>query len=75
MSCQSHEKVCKNKTVWGILISNENNNTYEFNQYMKSDKKSNITHADIESLIKNIDRCANIQKQFVAIKVGQHIPC
>ena len=42
---------------------------------MKSDKKSYITHADIESLIKNIDRCANIQKQFVAIKVGQHIPC
>ena len=42
---------------------------------MKSNKKSYITHSDIESFIKNIDSCENIQKQFVAIKIGQHIPC
>ena len=31
----------------------------EFNQYMKSDKMPYIICADIESLIKKVDGCAN----------------
>ena len=33
-----------------------------FNQYQKSDKAPFVTYADLESLIKNIDRCkSNIE--------------
>ena len=31
----------------------------EFNQYMKSDKMQYIIYADIDTLIKKIDGCAN----------------
>ena len=37
----------------------ENDNIFEFNQYMKSDKMSYIIYADIESSIKKMDGCAN----------------
>ena len=56
---KSHEKVCKNKTFLGILIPLEKDEILEFNQYMKTDKMLYIIYADIESLIKKIDGCAN----------------
>ena len=37
-----------------------------FNQYMKSDKMVCIIYADIESLIKKIDGCANNPENFSA---------
>ena len=49
---RSHEKVCKNKDFWGILMPSEKDNVLEFNQYMKLNKMPCITYADFESLIK-----------------------
>ena len=40
-------------------MPSEKNNILEFNQYMKSDKTQYIIYADIESLIRKIDGCAN----------------
>ena len=34
---KSHEKVCKNKELFGTVMPSEKNNILEFNQYMKSD--------------------------------------
>ena len=47
---KSHEKVCKNKYLCGIVMWLEvNDNILEFNQNMKSDKMPYINYADIES--------------------------
>ena len=56
---KSYEKVCKNEDFCGMVIPSEKDNILEFKQYMKSDKMPYIIYADIESLIKKIDRCAN----------------
>ena len=47
----------------------------EFNQYMKSHKLSYIIYADIESLIRKIDECANNPENSSTTKIGKHIPC
>ena len=47
----------------------------EFNQYMKSDKMPYLIYADIESLIRKIDGCANNPKDSSTTKIGEHIPC
>ena len=47
----------------------------EFNSYMKSDKISYIIYADIESLIRKIDGCANNPENYLTTKVGEHITC
>ena len=49
---KSHEKLCKNKDCYGIVMPSEKDNTLEFNQYMKSDKMPYIIYTGIESLIK-----------------------
>ena len=72
---KSHEKVCKNKGFCGILMPSEKDKILEFNQYIKSDKMSYIIYADIESLIKKIDGCANNTENSSATKIGEHIPC
>ena len=54
-----HEKVCKNKDFCGIVMPSEKDNILEFNQYMKSDKMPYIIYANIKSLVKKIDGCAN----------------
>ena len=59
---KSHEKVCKNKGFCGMVMPSEKNKITEFNQYMKSDKTSYITYADIKYLIKEIEVCANNPK-------------
>ena len=41
------------------MTPSEKENILEFNQYMKSDKMAYIIFADIESLIRKIDGCAN----------------
>ena len=47
----------------------------EFNQYMKSDKMPYIIYADMESLNKKIDGCANSLENSSTTKIGEHIPC
>ena len=46
-------------------MPSEKDNVLEYNQYTKSDKMPYIIYADIESLIKEIDECANIPKKFL----------
>ena len=55
-------------------MSTEKNEILEFNQYMKSDKISYIIYADIESLIRKIEGCANKPENSSEIKIGEHIP-
>ena len=70
-----HEKVCKNKDFCGTVMPSEKDNILEFKQYMKSDKMPYIVYADIESLIKKLDGCANNPENSSATKIGEHIPC
>ena len=42
---------------------------------MKSDKMPYIIYADIESLIRKIDGCANNPENSATTKIGGHIPC
>ena len=53
---KSHEKMCKNKDLWGIVMPSEKNNILKFNQYMKFDKMPYVIYADLESLTKKNSR-------------------
>ena len=55
-------------------MPSEKDNILEYNQYMKSDKISYIIYADIESLIREIDGCANSLEISSIIKKAEHIP-
>ena len=68
------KKICKNKDFCGIVMPSERNNILEFNQHMKSNKMSYIIYADIESLIRKIDGCANNSEKSSTTKIGEHIP-
>ena len=57
-----------------IRIS-EKDNILEFNQYMNSDKMPYIIYADIESLIKKTDGCANNSENSSITKIDEHILC
>ena len=72
---KSHEKVCKQKDFWGIVLPSEMDNILEFNRYMKLDKMAYIIYADMESLIKKIEGHANNPENSLTIKIDQHIPC
>ena len=56
-------------------MPSEKNNILEFNQYMKPYKISYIIYADIESLIRKIDGCANNPEKSSTTEIGEHIPC
>ena len=66
---KSHEIVCKNKDFYGIEMPSEKDNAIEFNEHMKSGKMSCITYADIESLIKTIERSANNPQNSYSISI------
>ena len=72
---KSHEKVCKNKDFCNIVMPSRKDNISEFVQYMNSYKTLYIIYADMESLIKKIDGCANNPEHFSTAKIGEHIPC
>ena len=55
-------------------MPSEKEKILEFNQYMKSDKIPCIIYADIESLIRKIDRCANNPENSSTTKIVEHIP-
>ena len=42
---------------------------------MKSDEMAYIIYADLESLIKKIDGCANNPENSSITKIVEHIPC
>ena len=48
------------------------NNILKLNQYTKLDKTPCIIYADLESLIKKIDECANHPEKSSTTKVGDH---
>ena len=70
----SHEKVCK-RDFCEIVMPAEKDNILEFNQYMKLDKMPYIFYADIESLIKKVDRCADNPENSSTTKISENIPC
>ena len=69
------KKICKYKDFCGIVMPAEKNKILKFNQYMKSDKMSYIIYADLESLIKNIDRYENNTENSSTTKIGENILC
>ena len=68
------KKLSKNKDFCGIVMSSEEDNTLEFNQYMKSDKMPYIIYAGIEFLIRKIGGYANSPENSSTAKIGEHIP-
>ena len=72
---KSHVKICKYKDLCEIVMASGKDNILEFNQYMKSEKMPYIIYADIESLIKKKDGCANNPGNSSTTKIGEHIPC
>ena len=70
-----HEKVCKNKDFYGIVIPLEKDKILEFGHYMKSDKMPYIIYTDLKCLIKIIDGCENNRENSSTRKIGEHIPC
>ena len=51
-------------------MPSEKDNILEFNQYMKSDKMSHLIYADIESLIKKVERCASNLENSSTTNIG-----
>ena len=72
---QSYEKICNNKDFCGIVVPSEKDDILEFKQYIKSEKMTYIIYADIESLIRKIDGCANNPENSSTTKIGEHIHC
>ena len=70
-----HEKVCKNKDFYGIVIPLEKDKILEFGHYMKSDKMPYIIYTDLKCLIKIIDGCESNPENSSTRKIGEHIPC
>ena len=50
-------------------MTSEKDNILEFNQFMKSDKMLYIIYADIESLIKKLDRSADNPENSSTTKI------
>ena len=68
-------EVSINKDFCGIVMSSQKGDVSKFNQYMNSNKMPCIIYADLESLIKKIDRCANNPEKSSTTKTGKHVPC
>ena len=49
----------KNKDLYGTVIPSKNDNTWELNKYVKSDKMAYIIFAATDSFLKKNDGCAN----------------
>ena len=75
MSLKSYEKVCKNKDFCGTVMLSQKDNILQLSQNMKSEKMLYMIYADLESLIKKVDGCANNPQKSSTTKMGKHIPC
>ena len=69
------KKYIKIKIFFGIVMPIKKGNILKFNQYMKSDKIPHNIYADLESLIKKTDGCANNLGKSSKTKLREHIPC
>ena len=56
-------------------MPSEKDNSLAFNQNMKPDKMTNTIYADIESLVKKIDGCANNPESPSTAKIGENNTC
>ena len=56
-------------------MPSEGTKILKFNQIRKSDKTPSTFYADLESLIKRIDRYKNSFEKSSKPKVDEHIPC
>ena len=65
-----NKKACENKDFCGVIMASEDTRILEFNHYLKSDKTLSIIYADLESLIKRIDRCKDNSEKSSTTKVG-----
>ena len=74
LELKSHEKICKNKDICGIVMSTEKKKILEFKQYTKSDKMSYVIYADIESLIRKKGGCITNPQKCSTAKTVEHIP-
>ena len=71
---ESHKKVCKNKDFYSVILSFEDTEILEFNQYHKSDKGPFIIYADLECITEKIDGFKNNPENSSKTKVSQQIP-
>lgn len=69
------EKACKNEIFCAITLTTQKEIILKLNQNMKSGKSRCIIYADLESLIKKVDRCKNNPERLSTIKVDEHITC
>ena len=53
------KNVGENTEFCNVIMSSEDINILEFNQYKKSDKAPFIIYVNVECVIGNIDRCKN----------------
>ena len=62
---------------WHFLAEkpSEKEKIVEFNQHMNSDEIPYIVYANIESLIKKIEGCANNTENSLSTKISEHISC
>ena len=65
---KSQKKACENKDFCGIVMPSPKDNILQFDLYMKSDKMPYNIYADLESLIKKIDGCANNREKSLTKK-------
>ena len=72
---KSHEKVCKNKDIYRIVMPSKKNEILKFNQYMKSEIMPYIIYTDIESLIKKIDGRANNPEDSSTKDIDENNAC
>ena len=71
---ESHKKVCENKDFGNTVMSCDDINILELNQFQKSDKPPFIIYADLGSLIEEINQCKNNPAKSSTTKVGEYSP-
>ena len=59
---ESHESEFENLGFFNVIMSSEDIEILEFNQYQKSDKAAFIIYVDLECLTEETDRCKVILK-------------
>ena len=66
---ESYKVVSEDKNFCKVIMPPEDTKILEFNQYQKSDKAPIIFYADVQCVIKKIDRCKNNLENSFTTKV------
>ena len=69
-----YKRVCGNIFFSNVIMPSADTKILEFDQYQKPDETPFIIYADLERIIKRIDRCKNNAENLSATKVSEHIP-